>query len=92
MDKYIGKVVLLDLHNIKQARYRWIVRKREDGRYIVRTPKIGTLRQDLDLKRDKDFSKEVLLPKNSKIHEYQKQKQKNKNKTKNIFFLIKKLL
>ena len=63
MDKYIGKVVLLHLPNIKQPRYRWIVRKREDGRYIVRTPKIGTLRQDLDLKRDEDFSKEVLLPK-----------------------------
>jgi uncharacterized C2H2 Zn-finger protein len=90
MDKYIGKVVLLELPNIKQPRYRWIVRKREDGRYIIRTPKIGTLRQDLDLKRDKDFGKEVLLPINSKIHKYQKQKQKNK--LKNIFFLIKKLL
>jgi hypothetical protein len=36
------------------------------GRYIVRTPKIGVLIRDLNLKRDKDFGKETLLPKNSK--------------------------
>ena len=82
MDKYIGKVVLLHLPNIKQPRYRWIVRKRDDGRYIVRTPKIGTLRQHLDLKRDEDFSKEVLLPKNSKIYEFQNEINKKKSKKK----------
>jgi hypothetical protein len=70
MDKYIGKVILLYLPNNKRPRYRWIVRKRDDGRYIVRAPKIGTLRKDINLKRDNDFNKETLLPKNSKICEY----------------------
>ena len=39
---------------------KWIVKKRDDGLYIVRTPKIGVLI------RDQDFGKETLLPKNSK--------------------------
>jgi len=39
---------------------KWIARKRDDGRYIVRTPKIGVLI------RDPDYGKETLLPKNSK--------------------------
>ena len=87
MDKYIGKVILLYLPNNKHPRYRWIVRKRDDGRYIVRAPKIGTLRKDIDLKRDNDFNKETLLPKNSKIYEHQNEisKKSKKNKTKNIF-------
>ncbi len=63
MDKYIGKVILVNLPNNKRPRYRWIVRKRDDGRYIVRTPKIGVLI------RDQDFGKETLLPKNSKPRE-----------------------
>jgi len=90
MDKYIGKVILLHLPNNKHPRYRWIVRKRDDGRYIVRAPKIGTLRKDIDLKKDSDFNKETLLPKNSKIYEYQneisKKSYKKKIKLKNIFF------
>jgi len=88
MDKYIGKVILLYLPNNKRPRYRWIVRKRDDGRYIVRAPKIGTLRKDINLRKDKDFNKETLLPKNSKIYEYQNEisKKSKKNKTKNIFF------
>ena len=61
-DKYIGKVILVDLPNTKRARHRQIVRKRDDGRYIVRTPKIG----ELGLLRNDDFGKETLLPKNSK--------------------------
>ena len=69
MDKYIGKVILVNLPNTKLSQYRWIVRKRDDGRYIVRTPKIGVLIRDLNLKRDKDFGKETLLPKNSKPRE-----------------------
>ena len=92
MDKYIGKVILLYLPNNKRPRYRWIVRKRDDGRYIVRAPKIGTLRKDINLKRDSDFNKETLLPKNSKIYEHQKfflekrTTKKLKNKTKKYFF------
>lgn len=42
---------------------KWIIRKRDDGRYIVRTPKIGVLI------REQDFGKETLLPKNSKPRE-----------------------
>jgi hypothetical protein len=45
--------------------HRWIIRKRDDVRYIVRTLKIGVLIRDLNLKKDKDFSKETLLPKNN---------------------------
>jgi len=65
---YIGKVKLLDIPNIKRPRYRWIVRKREDGRIIVRAPKNGVLVRDLHLKRDQDFGKETLLPKGTLIH------------------------
>ena len=64
-DKYIGKVILVKLPNNKRRRYRWITRKNENGRYYARAPKIGVLIRDLDLKRDKDFNKEVLLPKNT---------------------------
>jgi hypothetical protein len=60
MDKYIGKVILVNLLNNKRPR------KRDDGRYIIRTPKIGVLIRELSQKRDKDFGKETLLPKNSK--------------------------
>ncbi len=65
LDKYIGKVVLLKLPNVKRRRYRWIVRKTENGRYIVRTPKVGVLLRDLNFKREKDFGKETLLHKNA---------------------------
>jgi hypothetical protein len=65
-DKYIGKVILVNLPNTKRARHRWIVRKRDDGRYIVGTPKIGIRIGELGLLRNDDFGKEILLPKNSK--------------------------
>lgn len=64
---YIGKVILLELPNNKRPRYRWIVRKREDGRFIVKAPKDNTLVRDLNKKRDTDFGKETLLPKGSRI-------------------------
>ena len=64
-DRYIGKVILVKLPNNKRPRWRWIVRKRDDNRYIVRAPKIGVLIRELDLKRDSDYNKEVLLPKNA---------------------------
>ena len=63
MDKYIGKVILVNIPNNKQPR------KRDDGRYIVRTPKVGVLIRELSLKKNKDFGKETLLPKNSKPRE-----------------------
>ncbi len=39
-DKYVGKVILVNLPNNKSPRYRWIVRKRNDNRYIIRAPKL----------------------------------------------------
>jgi len=67
MEKSVGKVVLVILPNVSRPRWRWIVRKREDGRFIVRTPKIGTRIGDLSLLRDADFNKEALLPKGVKV-------------------------
>lgn len=63
-DKYVGKVVLVKLPNNRRPRYRWIIKKRDDGRYIARSPKIGVLVRDLHKKRDKDYNSEHLLPKN----------------------------
>lgn len=66
-EHYVGKVILVNLSNSKRSRYRWIVRKRHDGRFIVRTPKDGVLIRDLRLKRDGDFGKESLLSKDASI-------------------------
>ena len=46
-----------------RPRYRWIVKKRDDGRYIARAPKIGVLIRDLDNKSYFDYNSEHLLPK-----------------------------
>ena len=64
-DKHIGKVILVKLPNNVRARYRWITRKNDKGRYYARAPKIGVLIRDLDLKRDSDYNKETLLPVNA---------------------------
>lgn len=61
-DKYVGKVVMVYLPSNKRPRYRWIIRKREDGRFIARTPKVGVLVKDLNKKREKDYGAEHLLP------------------------------
>ena len=87
MEKNIGKVVFLHLPNIKRPQYRWIVRKRDDGRYITRVPKAGVLLKNLQLKKDKKKRKESLLPIGSKLYSRQrtlKRKKKFKNKTKHI--------
>lgn len=84
MEKFIGKVVLVDLPNTKRPQYRWIVRKRIDGRYIVRIPKTNVLLRELHLKRNNDFGKETLLPNGSKRYTIKKtlrNKKKFKNKT-----------
>jgi len=62
MDKYIGKVVLVILPDTKRPRYRWIVKKRPDGRYISKIPKMHVLLRELQRKRKEDFGEEVLLP------------------------------
>ena len=82
-DKYVGKVLMVQLPNNVRPRFRWIVRKRDDGRYIARAPKIGVLIRDLDKKLDKDYNSEQLLPKNFSFWKSitQKSKQSKKNKT-----------
>lgn len=84
-DKYVGKVLMIQLPNNVRPRFRWIVRKREDGRYIARAPKIGVLVRDLDKKLDKDYNSEQLLPKNfsfQKTSRKTRKSKKNRNKTK----------
>lgn len=68
-DKYINKVILVKLPNNSRQRYRWITRKNNKGRYYARTPKIGVLIRELDLKRDSDYGKETILPVNT-THNY----------------------
>lgn len=88
-DKYIGKVLMVKLPNNSRPRFRWIVKKRDDGRYIARAPKIGVLIRDLDKKLDKDYNSENLLPKNfsfwkssGKSKKSKRSKKSEKNKTK----------
>lgn len=66
MEKYIGQVIFVILPNTKRPRWRWIIRKRNDNRFIARVPKIHTKIRELHLKRDNDYGKEVLLPIGSK--------------------------
>jgi len=66
-ERYLGKIKLIVLPNIRSPRYRWIVRKRNDGRFLVRIPKNVVLVRDLNKKRDADFGNETLLPKGSYI-------------------------
>ena len=84
-DKHIGKVVLVELPNNSRPRYRWIVKKRDDGRYIARAPKIGVLIRDLHKKLEKDYNSEHLLPKNflfwKSLGKGRKSKRSKKNKS-----------
>ena len=66
-DKYIGKVVYLKLPKNKWHQIFWIVRKNENGRYIIRSPKIGVLLNDLNKLRDSDYGPEKIMPLNTKI-------------------------
>lgn len=66
MEKYIGKVILVHLPGMKRPQYRWIVRKRDDERLIIRVPKSGILIRELNLKRCNDYGKDLLLPFGSK--------------------------
>lgn len=53
----------MKIPNNRNIRWVWLVRKREDGRYIVRYPKKNILLNKLSKKRDKDFGPEKLAPK-----------------------------
>lgn len=61
-DKYIGKVVLVKLPGNKRLRYRWIIDRRPDGRYVARAPKIHVLIKHLRLHRDNDYNAPHILP------------------------------
>ena len=65
-DKYIGKVLQLKLPKNSRTRYFWIVRKK-DNKYIIRSPNIGVLINDLDKKRNKDYGPEKMMPMGTKI-------------------------
>tara|TARA_B100000131_G_C18033795_1_gene579553 strand:+ start:262 stop:1086 length:825 start_codon:yes stop_codon:yes gene_type:complete len=65
--KEINKIFQMKIPNNRNIRWVWLVRKREDGRYIVRYPKKNILINKLSKKRDKDFYPQKLAPKNSKI-------------------------
>ena len=62
IDPYVGKVLLVELPGNKRRTYKWIVRLRDDGRYIVRSPKIGVSIKNLYLLKENDYGKETLLP------------------------------
>jgi len=66
-DKYIGKIVYLKLPKNKWQKKFWIVRKNENGKYIIRSPKIGVLLNDLNKLRDSDYGPEKLMPIGTKI-------------------------
>ena len=66
-DKYIGKVIQLKLPKNKNRKWYWLVRKNENGKYIIRSSKIGVLLNDLDKKRNKDYSPEKLMPNGTKL-------------------------
>ena len=61
-DKHVGKVELVKLPKNIRPRWRWIVKKRDDGRYIARAPKIGVLIRNLNYKSNVDYNSEHLLP------------------------------
>ena len=66
-DKFIGKVVQLKTPNNNKSRYFWIVEKNSNGRYIIRSPKIGILIKDLDKLKDKDYGPKKIMPLGTKI-------------------------
>lgn len=62
-NKYVGKVVFVNLPGVSRPRMRWVVRINDNGSYILRAPKIGVKIRDLELHRDEDFGPETVLPK-----------------------------
>jgi hypothetical protein len=62
-NKYVGKVVFVNLPGVSRPRMRWVVRINENGKYVLRAPKVGVMVRDLQLHRDEDFGPETILPK-----------------------------
>jgi hypothetical protein len=63
----VGEVPMLVFPD-KSKKYRWITKRRSDGRYLGRPIKLGVRYWDaFYLKRDKDFGKESLIPVGTKV-------------------------
>ena len=65
MEYKIGSVVLVKIPGNKKPQYRWITERRDDGRFIVRTPKKGLSVEKIKkwwAIRDEDYGKPHLLP------------------------------
>ena len=88
-DEYIDKLVFIKMPNVQKPQWRWILRKTDNNRFIVRAPKINILIKNLKHKREKDFKDEMLLPLGSIIDPYVK-KTKNGKKIKKIKINIEK--
>lgn len=71
MDKNIGKVVLISLPNNKRPKYRWIIKKREDDRYVTRVPKVGVLLKNLKIQK-LNLNQKLKLSKRKKLNLNQK--------------------
>jgi hypothetical protein len=80
----IDKLVFVKMPNVQKPQRRWILRKTDNNRFVVRAPKINILIKNLKYKREKDFGGEMLLPLGSIIDPYGKTKKRNhKNKYRN---------
>jgi hypothetical protein len=80
----IDKLVFVKMPNVQKPQRRWILRKTDNNRFVVRAPKINILIKNLKYKREKDFGGEMLLPLGSIIDPYRKTKKRNhKNKYRN---------
>ena len=79
--KLKGDIVFVKMPNVQKPQRRWIIRKTDNDRYVVRAPKINILIKNLKYKRESDFGDEMLLPLGSIIDPYGKtKKRKHKNK------------
>jgi hypothetical protein len=80
LDKYVGNVVFVKLPNNTKPMRRWIVRLREDGKYIVRAPKFGILLKRLRFHHDSDYNDEHVLPSNATFSDARTKKRTHKKK------------
>jgi len=83
LERYVGKVILVKIPGTKIPVYRWVVKKREDGRYIVRAPKMGVAIKTLKELKNSDYGKEQLLHKDAKKYTIPKTRAQNKGVKKN---------
>ena len=87
-NKYIGKVVFVNLPGVSRPRMRWVVRINENGKYVLRAPKVGVMVRNLQMHRDEDFGPETILPKGASFFNSKGKSKKSKkgfsNKTRKI--------